>query len=136
MDLKFIFLAVLDFGYYNLCNFSYFDYFWILWGLAHRMPLKLPFQNFLLKFWFPLSFQIYSAPPECFEPKSSLFLFNRFLIWKSSITDYLYSHIFVALIIFSSMDSKPINIRWIRNISQQYWKIMQSIIIQITFHGY
>ena len=45
MDLKFIFLTVLDFGYQNTCNFYYFGKFQRLWVLAQRMPLKHLFQK-------------------------------------------------------------------------------------------
>ena len=37
---------------------------------------------------------------------------------------------------FSSMASKPIDIRWTRTGSQPYWKIMYSIVLQIISHKY
>ncbi len=39
-------------------------------------------------------------------------------------------------IFISSMASKPINIPWIRNGSQPYWKIMYSIVLYPVFYEY
>ncbi len=61
---------------------------------------------------------------------SYFFLFWIFWQWHYGYLVYL------SILLFSSMASKPITIRWIRTGSKTDWKIMYSIELQTIFYEY